>query len=91
MLGMSSVLAHMHDTPTHPVPKLLFVFDHLDHVNKMTSFLSFISLAVLILARVVKQRLRERPGAAWLKYIPEILLVVVGTTREFARLSLLHS
>ncbi|WWD16428.1 hypothetical protein CI109_100854 [Kwoniella shandongensis] len=83
MLGMAAIVAHpdMHqDPPTLPISKFIFTLKHLDHVNKTTAILSFTSLGFLILARVVKQRIASRPGGLWVKYIPEILVLVVGTT-----------
>jgi MFS superfamily sulfate permease-like transporter len=85
MLGLAAILSSpqaSHDPPTTPIPKLLFIFEHLDHVNKTTAILSFSSLAVLIVARVIKQWLVQRPGGRWVRFVPEILIVVVGTTGE---------
>ncbi|RSH94758.1 hypothetical protein EHS25_004564 [Saitozyma podzolica] len=83
MLGLAAVLSSpqaSHDPPTTPIPKLLFIFEHLEHVNKTTAILSFSSLAVLIVARVIKQWAVQRPGGRWVRFVPEILIVVVGTT-----------
>jgi len=85
MLGMTAILAHPEakaDPPTLPISKLLFVLRHLEHVNKTTAILSFTSLAVLIAARTSKQAILRRPGTGWVRYVPEILLVVAGTTGE---------
>jgi MFS superfamily sulfate permease-like transporter len=85
MLGLAAVLSSpqaSHDPPTTPIPKLLFIFEHLEHVNKTTAILSFSSLAVLIVARVMKQWAVQRPGGRWVRFVPEILIVVVGTTGE---------
>ncbi|GFZ42489.1 hypothetical protein JCM24511_00204 [Saitozyma sp. JCM 24511] len=83
MLGLAAVLSSpqaSHDPPTTPIPKLLFIFEHLEHVNETTAILSFSSLAVLIVARVIKQWAVQRPGGRWVRFVPEILIVVVGTT-----------
>ncbi|RXK40370.1 endoplasmic reticulum protein [Tremella mesenterica] len=80
LLGLTSILEHMHDTPTLPLAKLAFLLRHVKYANKTTTILSFTSLAVLIGARVGKQRIMKHPGAGWLKYVPEIFIVVVGTT-----------
>lgn len=85
MLGLAAVLAHpeaKEDPPILPVSKFIFVLRHLEHVNKTTAILSFSSLAVLIAARIAKQKILQRPGAGWVRLIPEILLVVAGTTGE---------
>jgi MFS superfamily sulfate permease-like transporter len=83
MLGLATVLAHpgAHiESPTLPIPKLIFIIRHLKFLNKTTASISFSCLAFLIVARVIKQRLIQRPGATWVKYVPEILLVCVSTT-----------
>ncbi|WVQ93512.1 hypothetical protein IAU59_000586 [Kwoniella sp. CBS 9459] len=83
MLGMDAVLAHpesAEDPPTLPLEKLIFVIRHIDHVHKSTMILSFTSLAFLIISRVVKQRVVQRPGGTWVRYIPEILVLCVGST-----------
>ncbi|ORY29822.1 sulfate transporter family-domain-containing protein [Naematelia encephala] len=83
MLGMTQILAHpdaREDPPTLPLSKFIFTLRHLSHVNKATAILGFTALAVLIVARFGKQKLLTRPGAWWLRFVPEILLVVVGTT-----------
>lgn len=83
MLGLAAILAHpeaKQDPPTLPISKLNFIFRHLEHVNKTTAILSFSSLAVLIAARVLKQAMLRRPGTGWVRFVPEILLVVAGTT-----------
>ena len=86
MLGLQHVLEHpggLHDSPATPIEKLVFVVKHLTHANKTTTLLSFASLGLLIALRLVKQFAVKRPGGVWMRYVPEILLVVVGTTGEF--------
>jgi MFS superfamily sulfate permease-like transporter len=83
MLGLQHALAHSDtraDPPTTPISKLLFVIKHLEHSNKVTTILSAVTLAVLIGCRILKQHAVKRPGGRWLRYVPEILLVVAGTT-----------
>ena len=85
MLGLAASLAHpdaQQDPPTLPISKFIFVIRHLEHVNKTTAILSFASLAVLILARILKQTMLRRPGTGWVRFVPEILLVVAGTTGQ---------
>jgi hypothetical protein len=84
MLGLAAIVTHPkgEDPPIEPINKLIFVFRHLEYVNKTTAILSFSSLAVLISARISKQFILRRPGAGWVRFIPEILLVVAGTTSE---------
>lgn len=83
MLGLQYALNHPGehiDPPSTPAEKLLFVIRHCTHANKTTTILGFTSLGVLILIRLIKQFAVRRPGGAWMRYVPEILFVVVGTT-----------
>jgi len=83
MLGLAAVLSHPEaktEPPNSPLEKLLFVIDHIDHTNKTTMTLALASLAFLIFVRSIKPRLVNRPGAKWIRFVPEILLaVVIGT------------
>jgi branched-subunit amino acid transport protein len=88
MLGLEAILSHpvaRENPPTLPLSKLFFIIRHLNLVNKMTATLSFSSVAVLIAARLIKQRVVTRPGGKFIRYIPEILLVVAGTTGRLHR------
>lgn len=90
MLGLAAAMSHPEvnaDPPQSPLEKLSFVINHLDHVNKTTMILAFASLGVMIAIRSLKPRLAHRPGASLVKYIPEILLVVVVGTSELAHLA----
>lgn len=49
-------------------------------MNVPTALLSFISLGFLIVVRVIKQKVAQTPGGKWVRYVPEILILVVGTT-----------
>jgi hypothetical protein len=83
MLGLEIILTHpraKEDPLVLPLSKLSFVFRHFNLVNKTTAILSFTSLAVLIAVRVIKQYIVKRPGGRWARFVPEILLVVAGTT-----------
>ena len=84
MLGLAAILAHPEaktESPSSPLGKLMFVIDHMDHINKTTMTLALASLGFLIFVRSIKPRLMNRPGATWVRYIPEILLaVVIGTS-----------
>lgn len=85
MLGLAAVLSHPEakaDPPNSPFEKLFFVLDHMDHINKTTMSLALGSLAFLIFIRSVKPRLVNRPGAKWVRFVPEILLAVVIGTGE---------
>jgi MFS superfamily sulfate permease-like transporter len=87
MLGLAAMLSHPEaktEPPNSPLEKLLFVIDHIDHTNKTTMTLALASLAFLIFVRSIKPRLVNRPGAKWVRFVPEILLaVVIGTGTLF--------
>lgn len=63
-----------------PIPRLIFIIQHLGHLTVITAILSACCLGFLIFSRVFKQRMTKRPGGAWLRFVPEILIVVVTTT-----------
>lgn len=85
MLGLQHALSHPEartDPPTTPITKLMFVIEHLGHTSRITATLSFATLGVLIAVRIIKQHAVKRPGGRWLRFVPEILLVVAGTTGQ---------
>ena len=66
----------------HPFDKFLFVIEHIQRIHKLTALISLVSLVILVSARIFKPKLRKR--AAWITYIPEILIVVVAATSEWS-------
>ena len=85
MLGLQHILAHPEaraEPPSTPISKLIFVLGHLEHTSKITATLSFATLGVLIAVKIIKQHAVKRPGGRWLRLVPEILIVVVGTTGQ---------
>lgn len=87
MLGLAALLAQPTDPsqepPTRPLSKLFFTINNIHSMNVPTALLSFISLGFLIVVRVIKQKVAQTPGGKWVRYVPEILILVVGTTGEF--------
>lgn len=84
MLGLSFLL-HTHadrEPPSSAIGKVHAVLSNLQHTNKPTAIMSIACLVFLLGARIAKGHLVKRPGGRWLRYVPEILLVVVGTTCE---------
>lgn len=65
-----------------PFSKLIFIIQHIGQLTVLTTIISACCLGFLIGGRVFKQRLAKHPGGAWLRFVPEILLVVVATTGE---------
>lgn len=88
MLGLSFLLHSQggYEPPSTAIGKLYAVFGNLQHINEPTAFMSLACLVFLLGARIAKQHLVKRPGGRWLRYVPEILLVVVGTTCELSAL-----
>lgn len=85
MLGLSQLLSEInktHAAPSLPLDKFFFLVEHIERANRPTAILSAACLAFLILARVTKAKVVQRPGGGWVRYIPEIFVVVVGTTGE---------
>lgn len=83
MLGLTALLndiSKTHAAVTSPLDKLFFVIENIENVNRSTAILSASCLVLLIAARIIKTKIVHRPGAAWVRYIPEIFLVVVGMT-----------
>ncbi|KAE8539601.1 hypothetical protein D1P53_003535 [Cryptococcus gattii VGV] len=84
MLGLAALLAQPTDPsqepPTRPLSKLFFTINNIHSINVPTALLSFTSLGFLIIVRVIKQKIAQRPGGNWVRYVPEILILVVGTT-----------
>ena len=88
ILGLEDVIkrgSRSDELPETPLGKALFVFKHVKETTKVTATLGFITLAILILCRIGKQHAARRPGGAWVRLVPEILVVVVGTTGEYMR------
>lgn len=83
MLGLQPYIDQLnksHNPPTLPIEKLLFLINYIRHTNVPTAILSAGCLTFLIFARIVKAMLVKRPGGVWVRYVPEIALVVVGMT-----------
>lgn len=75
MLGLSALLHGA--SSMHPIEKLFFVIEHVSKTNMHTATLSAVALSILIGMRIIKQRV-----GGWVRYIPEIFLVVVASTGE---------
>lgn len=65
-----------------PISKLIFVLKNLSHANIPTTILSACCLGFLIFCKVGKQIVLKTPGGTWVRFVPEILIVVVTTTGE---------
>ncbi|GMK59887.1 hypothetical protein CspeluHIS016_0901040 [Cutaneotrichosporon spelunceum] len=80
LFGLTDVLKNAGNPPTLPIPKLIFIIKHITESNPITTTISVCSLSFLIFGKIIKQRVKRRPGGAWLRFVPEILIVVIATT-----------
>lgn len=80
LLGLNHLVEKGYVVPELPIPKLIFIIQHIRLFNPYTTTLSLSCLAFLILSKIGKGFAAKRPGGQWLKFIPEILVVVVSTT-----------
>ncbi|EJT52932.1 endoplasmic reticulum protein [Trichosporon asahii var. asahii CBS 2479] len=80
LLGLNHLVDEGYDVPELPIPKLIFTIQHIKLFNPYTMTLSLSCLAFLILSKIGKGVATKRPGGKWLRFVPEILVVVVSTT-----------
>ena len=85
VLGLDALLSQIHGSSSTVPEKLVFLLTHLKHTHKLTVIVSSVAAAILIGMKVIKSRLRGRGGkvAKWIKYVPEVLIVVIGATCKF--------
>lgn len=83
LLGLNHLVDEGYDVPELPIPKLIFTIQHIKLFNPYTMTLSLSCLAFLILSKIGKGVATKRPGGKWLRFVPEILVVVVSTTGEY--------
>ncbi|BFZ56258.1 hypothetical protein PYCC9005_003302 [Savitreella phatthalungensis] len=77
-LGLSALAERTGVVHFSPIEKAAFVIRNLRHTHKYTAFLSLSTLVFLICTRTAKFKLKSR--APWIISVPDILLVVIGTT-----------
>ena len=65
--------------PKSTLDKFLFILENVwASQHTLTTIVSFSTLLILVVARVVKRKLTNR--WRWVFFIPEVLIVVVGAT-----------
>lgn len=89
ILGLDQLLSKQHGASSTVPEKLVFLLTHLKHTHKLTVLVSANAAAILIGMKVVKSRLKGRKKASWIRFVPEVLLVVIGATRESSFIVLL--
>ncbi|GAA6020734.1 hypothetical protein JCM11491_003513 [Sporobolomyces phaffii] len=80
ILGLDQRLSQAHGASSTVPEKLVFLFTNLQHTHRLTVLVSAVAAAILIGMKVLKGRLRGRKGAKWIKFVPEVLIVVIGAT-----------
>jgi MFS superfamily sulfate permease-like transporter len=88
ILGLDQLLSKTHGASSTVPEKLVFLFTHLKHTHRLTVIVSAVAAGILIGMKVLKRRFKDRKGMRWIKFVPEVLIVVIGATREFLSLSL---
>lgn len=83
LLGLSALAKELHLDRQLPMDKLFFIIEHIRRTHRLTALISLVSLAILLLAKIVKPKLIRR--YRWVSLIPEILIVVVVATCESVR------
>jgi hypothetical protein len=82
MIGLEKLIHTIDPTPVSIPEKIIFLLEYsLSHGKKLTTLISFVSLASLIALRSLK-RMVARQGGKWAIaiYLPEVSVVVVATT-----------
>lgn len=82
MIGLEKLIHHVDPTPVSIPEKILFLLEYaVSHGKKLTTLISFGSLASLIALRSLKRRVALM-GGRWATaiYLPEVFVVVVVST-----------
>ena len=83
MFGLTTLQHQLN--PQTTLEKFVFLVDNVfTHMHKTTTLISFIALLVLVVLRNVKAAFKKY---VWIYRLPEVLLVVVISTRMYKRIS----
>ena len=83
MFGLTTLQHQLN--PQTTLEKFVFLVDNVfAHMHKTTTLISFIALLVLVVLRYVKAAFKKY---VWIYRLPEVLLVVVISTRMYKRIS----
>ncbi len=84
MFGLTALQHQLN--PQTTLEKFVFLVDNVvTHMHKITALISFTALLVLVVLRNIKTALKKY---VWIYRLPEVLLVVVISTREYNAVSL---
>ncbi|BGP12538.1 hypothetical protein JCM10213_007618 [Rhodosporidiobolus nylandii] len=80
ILGIEKGLTKVYGASSTLPQKVYYIATHLGDTHRLTFFVSLAALAVLILAKLFKRKLSRRKGFTFLKFVPEVLVVVLAST-----------
>ncbi|GAA6059879.1 hypothetical protein JCM10212_007084 [Sporobolomyces blumeae] len=80
ILGLDAALSAKHGSSSSTVEKFKFLVTHLGDTNKLTVLVSGVAIVILIGMKVIKAKLKGTKRGGWVKYVPEVLIVVIGST-----------
>lgn len=81
ILGLEQGLTKQHGASSSVVDKATYLVTHFSHAHRLTMLVSAAAFAVLVGGRAVKKLLARRERRwRWVKFVPEVLAVVVVST-----------
>ncbi|GAA5897412.1 hypothetical protein JCM6882_001880 [Rhodosporidiobolus microsporus] len=80
ILGIEVGLAKHYGASSSLVQKVYYIFTHLSDAHRLTLIVSSVALGVLVGTRYLKRTLAGRRQFRFLKFIPEVLVVVLVST-----------
>ncbi|BGP52635.1 hypothetical protein JCM8202_004835 [Rhodotorula sphaerocarpa] len=81
ILGLEAGLSAKYGASSTFEQKVGYLFSHLGDTHRLTLLVSMVALAVLVSARLLKKVVAEKRGMwRFVKYVPQVLLVVVVST-----------
>lgn len=92
MLGLETIQHTIQPSPKTTPEKVLFIIENMfTHARGLTATISFSAFAILIVLRVLKRKLSASglKYTSWVKFVPEIFVVVVIATSK-PLISILH-
>ncbi|GAA6006635.1 hypothetical protein JCM10207_005000 [Rhodosporidiobolus poonsookiae] len=80
ILGIEHGLTKQYGASSSFLAKCYYILTHLGDAHRLTLVVSSVALAVLVGARLFKRRLAQRKGFRFLRFVPEVLVVVLVST-----------
>ena len=87
MLGLVALENAKIPPPETTLEKFEFIVENLSEAHRLTTIVAFSALAILVFCRWLKSLILSKGGPRWkwVYAIPEIFLVVVGSTSKHSR------